>query len=636
MNMQNDLRLSGMGGHIPKPQRTMTRAMPWIPEVPVDSRQALHDHNLETLKSTVRIAPPAPRPLYKREQEFHIPYGAELMMQQQYGHKVKIHQPVRQMYNRPSVPLHNPNSIYPPDFNEAQLLNRPKPTIRGTFENDLEVVDRRQFKYDAIQVDARPAMIRGGKDNAERTEVIPLHADAMDQPNFRAPAMMGLKYQEQQVQQQAPTLTEYDNKARAPGIWGTILRDDRTYVGGEKQSYQGDMANRTNGQLRSVMIADREMQKAGAGHASLQTHSQHISRTRGVNLKEDRHEHHNEERQLGTEIDSFQKANLRSVRIQDRGFQKNETGHSQETHQASRMAPHRRGMTLQDRKLKEQDNVHPTVHTQQHVSGLRGLKYQEREFEAAPEHVELGTTINTSSQHGSLRGLSIQDDREFAQHTSNDFEYNNNGFSAGTILGTSIKDDRSESHSDHADLRESYAHRSAPSQRGLKYKENDFNNNDMGGSDLHDGRMMEPDNSVRMKFQIPRMANKTENPIVETNEQRQGPLYTSIRPQKPRSQPMANAPVYNDPIVDRQQQDRVQHRRAAGRKVINPGRYVTERQEAQLNLNLDNQHAPAPLYHRRSVNSTPAATPDWRPPSYRDNREEAEFIRKNFNLPNPF
>lgn len=633
MNLQNELMLSKTGGYIPKPKQTMKFAMPWIPQITVDSRQAAHDHNLETLKKTVHVAPPAPRPLFKRQQEFQIPVGVEAIMQREYGHQVKKYQPVRQMYNRPSIALYNPNTIYPQGFNEAELLNRPKPTIKSTFNDDLEVIERRQFKYDAIQVDARPAMTRGGQHNDSRREVLPLHPDAIDQTIFTGPTKLGLQQREHELRNQNPTIGDFNTQAPNQNARGQMLQDDRDFTDNRNQVYQGDLTNRNALQWRNARIQDNKFQKSGAGPASHQTHLQNKSTIRGIQVREDRNQLTQEDQTMGTEITSMKPANNRSISIKPLGFQNNnDTGPIRETGHSARLV-NKRGVRIDDRQVRSQENINPTTQTQHHSANIRGLEFQERDFQEPSDFAELGTEVNSNMRHN-VRGLSFNERGTSQQKGVTDFE-SANGFSGGAVLGTSIKDNRSENTKTHAELQEQPGLRTQPQKRGLTFKEKEMQINAPGGTNSRDVVLPGPNNSVRMKFQNPRLVNMAEHPIVEPNEQ-QGPLITSIRPQLPRMKSRTNKPTFDDYETNMNQRDKIKYRQKEDITTTIPVRPRLERQDAGLNMDLSNQDAPKPLYHRKSNRPTPCATPDYRPPSYRDNREEVAFMKKNSNIPTPY
>jgi hypothetical protein len=648
MNMQNDLMLSKMGGYIPKPQPTMQRAMPWIPQKTVDSRQALHNYNLDLLKSTVVVPPPAPMPLFKRQAEFSLPHGIESFFP--HGHQVKIREPVRQMYNRPSIPLYNPNTIYPQDFNEAQLLDRPKPTIRSTFNDDLEALYRRQFKYDAIQVEPRTASIRGGQDNDQRREQYQTHADVSDQTNFKESQRLGLHERDHEYIEHNPEINEinFRNQENQHGI---STRDDRSYIEGQ-QSFQGDAIKRNVLAWRNARIADRDFHKSQAGHTNFETGNLHASINRGINLREDRTELNHDNNILNTDTVTFRKSDPRGIQFRPTEYAGNQSRFEQENENSHKAG--QRGLKVQTREMNNENNtLHQSDYHQNHHrnTNQRGLQQHRRTINENNKNMgqEVGTSIDRSFKsrqrgigiqkrnihkssnnnieavdkrhHVAHRGTTTKDDRNMNKATSPDFEYN----ATNEPSRRGLTHNQKELHKNEPGGMDVVDKRPDEEHRGIRFREKERNQNTLGGLDIS-ARLPEPDNSIRVSFRNPRLIDQHDKLTIDSNEQ-QGPLYTSIRPQNPRLTEKMDAPTYHNHEKDMNQ--KAKHRRAENKHASRP---LAEKQQG---IYSDDPNAPRPL-HYRSRNNTPFGTPDWRNTKpYRDNREEAEFIRKNFDLPDP-
>lgn len=638
-------------------------AEPWVKENIVDSRAALDEYTIENFKNTVKIEKQAPGPLRKREKEFTVSYEDELKLQQDHGHKVKIHVPHRQMYNKPSLPFHNPNSIYPPDMNPAVYLDRPKPTIASTFDDDLEVHDRRQWKYDGIQVDSITPRTRGDVVMGQvRGPSIPLHMDAVDSARIYNPEQFGGNiYRQQEYDRSDATLRPLDNVRDMSHVPG-LRMEDREFENGDQNTDDfNTVESRTVPWIRAGSLEERGYLNArnNGNQNRYQTDNFASSTIRGTGLTnrdylQDMNRLDLQADQLvnpelrgtamGTEREFLEASSLgtrvsynnasapaqRSLKLRERTMDKHDTGHTQQTWDR-RDVPVERHMVIRDRKFEEQLSNQQAPDFQSGSAPQpthRGTAFAERVF----QHNDTATNQDyTRTATENERGITYRELDFEDQQPNHSFDVQNRRL--GTRLGFGIKDREFRESSNVVD-RDVQAS-AAQQQRGLTRKDVELETSSNGNMSF-DLRMTEAE-ILGMKDQYPRLSQRADAPQLSPNDKPLPKIEREPTKQLQRRKEQAENPIYDDYENDMAQVQKVRTRENKNTEnAPNHNRVVLGFQEPKTEMKLGHRTSDTPKYHRRSERITPMSTPDWRPRPMTDNRDEVAFSQKYMNLPKPF
>lgn len=242
-------------------------ARPPIPDVPVDSQSAYRDYYLNNQKASAPQHLEERKPLLTRQQEFELPYGYARMLAESEARAERPEPRKRHpgLHQRPQESLWDPNRNHPVEFNPDVLRHAPKPSLRSTFEQDPEWMERRGWRPDALHVEPRDPERQGLSHQDPRTVPLPSGIpDARDgNVNLSAPRGHTVESRgRQQPGQDRPALGIFRNPSSVPT--GQAINDRRAP---EDVGAPAPFVNRTqNAVPKGTTLKDFHLANPTQGH----------------------------------------------------------------------------------------------------------------------------------------------------------------------------------------------------------------------------------------------------------------------------------------------------------------------------------------------------------------------------------